>query len=66
MPISVDVMRMLLLLCLLGLSLLAILYLRKRKMSFAAYLGWGILAILLPLLGPFLVIFYKPGKPRAS
>ena len=63
MLLSADVMRLFLVLCLLGMSLLAVLYLRRRELSFEAYLGWGTLAILVPILGPFLVILSKPGRP---
>ena len=63
MPISPDVMRILLVLCLAGMALLAAFYLRGRKLTFTEYLGWGLLAILLPILGPFLVILSHPGRP---
>ena len=65
MPLTVDAMRTMLLLCLLGMLLLAVQFLRKRRMSHAAYLGWGILAVLLPVLGPFLVIYFKPGNQES-
>ena len=32
-------------------------------MSLSGYLGWGMLALLLPFLGPFLVILSCPGQP---
>ena len=64
MPISPDVMRGLLVLCLLGMMLLAALYLRGRRLSFVAYLRWGLLILLVPLLGPFLVILARPGYRR--
>ena len=62
MMLASDLMRALLILCVLGMAVLAVLYLRRRKMSIAEYIGWGLLIVLLPLLGPFLVIFYQPGK----
>ena len=61
MPLTPDIMRFLLLICLLGMAILAGLYLRKRNLSYSAYLGWGLLIVLVPLLGPFLVIFMRPG-----
>jgi hypothetical protein len=64
MLLSPEIMRSLLLLCLLGMTLLAGLFLRGRSLSFSAYLGWGLLTILLPLLGPFLVILLHPGSRR--
>jgi hypothetical protein len=60
--LSSDLMRALLVICVLGMALLAALYLRRREMTVAEYIGWGLLAVLLPLLGPFLVILYRPGK----
>lgn len=62
--ISPDVMRSLLFICLLGMALLAAAYLRRRNLSLSAYLGWGLLIVLVPLLGPFLVILLRPGEPR--
>lgn len=64
MPISPDVMRVLLVICLVAMAILAVFYLRQRKLSVKAYIGWGLLAILVPLLGPFLVIYYQPGESR--
>jgi F0F1-type ATP synthase assembly protein I len=64
MPISPDTMRTLLVACLVVMALLAILYLRQRELSTAEYLAWGLLIVLLPFLGPFLVIWLHPGSPR--
>jgi hypothetical protein len=33
-------------------------------LSWLAFLGWGLLAVLVPILGPFLVIAAHPGSPR--
>jgi hypothetical protein len=55
-------MRLILLLCLLGMELLAAMYLSQRRMPFLAYLGWGLLAVLLPVVGPFYVILRRPGR----
>ena len=63
MQLTADILRFLLILTLLGMALLAAFYLRSRRISEAAYLGWGLLIIFLPLLGPFLVILSQPGKP---
>lgn len=62
MQLTSDLMRALLILCILGMALLAANYLRRREMSLTEYIGWGLLIVLLPLLGPFLVIVYHPGK----
>ncbi|HIE24477.1 MAG TPA: hypothetical protein EYP74_00590 [Anaerolineales bacterium] len=42
--------------------LLAIFYLRNRNLRLGAYMLWGLLALFLPALGPFLVILLRPGK----
>jgi hypothetical protein len=41
---------------------LAALFLRRRELSFMAYVGWGLLAILLPFIGPYLVIAARTGR----
>ncbi len=63
---AADVMRALLLLNIVGSALLAIFYLRRRPISSLAFLGWGLLAVLVPVIGPFLVIAARPGAPRSS
>jgi len=59
---SPDVIRALLVIGALCMAVLAVLYLRRRELTITEYIGWGLLIVLLPLLGPFLVIFYQPGK----
>jgi hypothetical protein len=66
MPISPEVMRSLLLFCVLGMALLAAIYLYRRNLSLTEYLAWGLLILLVPLLGPFLVILLRPGRPRSN
>jgi hypothetical protein len=63
MVILTDLLRLLLSLGLLGMVVLAAFYLRSRKLSFSHYLGWGLLIVLIPLLGPFLTILAHPGLP---
>jgi hypothetical protein len=60
---SPDVIRALLVIGALCMAVLAVLYLRRRDLTITEYIGWGLLIVLLPLLGPFLVIFSQPGKP---
>lgn len=62
MPISPDVMRLCLMACLVGVALVAAFYLRRRRLPFSAYLGWGMLILLVPLIGPFVVLLAAPGK----
>ena len=64
MNVSPDTMRLLLIATLVGMALLAALYLRRRELRTAQYLSWGLLALLVPLLGPFLVILNHPGRLR--
>jgi len=62
MLLTPETMRFLLLVSALGMALLAAFYLHRRELTIAEYVGWGLLALLLPLLGPFLVILSQPGK----
>jgi len=66
MPFTANTMRVMLFICLLGMTLLAAFYLRRRRLSFCEYLGWGLLVVLVPLLGPFLVLLAAPGKPSSQ
>lgn len=59
---TTGVIRTFLLVDIIAMSLLALIYLRQRRMSFGSYFGWGILALLIPVLGPFLVISNRPGQ----
>jgi len=47
-----------------GMLILAVLYLNQRKLSPLSFVLWGLLAISIPLLGPYLVIALRPGEPR--
>ncbi|HEX9017938.1 MAG TPA: hypothetical protein VF806_02055 [Anaerolineaceae bacterium] len=58
---TAGVIRTILLMNTVVMGLLALLYLRQRRMSWIAYFGWGLLALLVPVLGPFLVISNRPG-----
>jgi hypothetical protein len=60
--LSPQTMRLILLLTLIGMQLLAVFYLRRRRMTTFAYLGWGLVAILVPAVGPFFVILWQPGQ----
>lgn len=63
MPISPDLMRTFLAVCLVCMAVLAVFYLRRRNLSYPFYLGLGLFILLVPLLGPFLVILARPGDP---
>jgi hypothetical protein len=64
MPVAV-VLKAVLVITILAMAFLAVFYLRRRQLSWAAYCFWGMVAIVLPVLGPFLVIVSRPGKWRA-
>jgi hypothetical protein len=63
MLISPETLRILLFYGLLSMLLLAVFYLRRRRLSFGQYLCWGLLIVLIPLLGPFLAVLSRPGEP---
>lgn len=63
---AAGVIRTILLIDIAALALLAIFYLRQRRMSLSAFCGWGLLALLVPVLGPFLVISNRPGQWNPS
>jgi membrane-bound metal-dependent hydrolase YbcI (DUF457 family) len=43
---------------------LSMLFLRGRELSTREYILWGLLAVVVPVLGPYLVIAAKPGAQR--
>jgi len=59
---NAEVLRLLLAVSLIAMYILAMLYLRRRRLSPGAYLFWGLFALSIPVLGPFLVILTKPGS----
>ena len=59
---TTGVIRTVLLVDIVALALLALIYLRQRRLSMMEYFGWGMLALLIPVLGPFLVISNRPGE----
>lgn len=62
MFISPDTIRILLFALLIIEAVLAALYLRTRSLSTSEYLGWALVIVLVPLLGPFLAIATRPGE----
>jgi len=57
-----ELLRLLLVVFSFAMLLLSMIYLSRRKLTFWDYCGWGLVAILIPILGPFLVIASRPGK----
>jgi hypothetical protein len=43
-------------------ALIAISSLRKRRLTLHKYLAWGLVAILVPVIGPFIIVWIQPGK----
>ena len=61
---TADILRILLLICIIGMDILAVLYLTRRRMTTIEYLLWALAALLLPLIGSFLVIATQAGESR--
>ncbi len=61
---GVDVLRIMLVVCIAGMFALAMVYLAQRRLVWHQYLGWGLVALIFPVLGPFLVIANRPGERR--
>jgi len=66
MLIDPEIVRWFLGAALIGMALMAVLYLRARNLSFRAYCLWGLVALLLPGLGPLLVLLAHPGRSRRA
>lgn len=63
---SADTLLIVLIVFLVSMYLAAMSYLHRRVLTRLQFLVWGIVALLLPALGPFLVIAVRPGRPRRS
>lgn len=59
---TAGVIRTILLVDIAAMSLFSLFYLKQRRMSWMAFCGWGLLAVCVPVLGPFLVISNRPGE----
>jgi hypothetical protein len=64
MQISPDSIRLLILLCMVVMGMLAAFSLRRRELPIRVYAFWGLVAVLIPLIGPFIVIWIQPGNKR--
>jgi hypothetical protein len=62
MLLATEIIRILLITCFLGMGLVAMLYLRQRRLPMIGYACWGLVALLIPLIGPFLLIMSHPGE----
>ncbi|MCE1252391.1 MAG: hypothetical protein LWX83_02455 [Anaerolineae bacterium] len=63
---TADILRLILLLGCAGMAVMAFVYLRRRRLQWWQFILWETLAIILPVLGPFLVIVFKPGESYGS
>ena len=61
-----ETLRVLLAGCLVAMYVLAMFYLRRRPLTLGQFTAWGLFALLVPALGPFLVILNRPGGPHRS
>jgi hypothetical protein len=59
-----EILRGLLVADVLGMFALAALYLGHRRLAWHQYLGWGLVALIFPVFGPFVVIASHPGAVR--
>jgi hypothetical protein len=59
---NAGMLRLLLAGTLVALYVLAMLYLRRLPLPISHYTFWGLFALLVPALGPFLVILIQPGR----
>jgi len=55
-------LRMLLAGCLVAMYILAMLCLRRRPLSLGRFIAWGMFALFVPALGPFLAILNSPSS----
>lgn len=61
--ISSIIMRLFIFITLFIMVILAVFFLKGRELSGHEYILWGLLALFLPVLGPYLVILARPGQP---
>lgn len=61
---TAETIRLLLSICLFAMFVMALFYLRRRPLTWFQFAVWGLFALLVPALGPFLVILARPGQTR--
>ncbi len=61
---NAETIRLLLSVCLFAMFCLAMFYLRRRPLTWYQFTVWGLFALIVPVLGPFLVILARPGQTR--
>ena len=60
------VLRTLLVVYAVGAFVLTLFYLRHRRCSALEFVAWGMLALVVPVLGPFFVIAARPGPKKRN
>jgi hypothetical protein len=60
---NAETVRLLLAGCLVAMYVLAMFSLRCRSLILGQVTAWGLFALFIPALGPFLVILTRPGDP---
>jgi hypothetical protein len=63
---TVDILRWGLFFSCAGMLVIALLFLGQRRLKTWQKMLWGALALCLPLLGPFLLIYCRPGERQLS
>jgi len=63
---TAENLRLLLVVSLVAMYILAMLYLRRRPLTLGQFTAWGLFALFIPALGPFLAILNRPGGPRRN
>lgn len=61
---TVLILRILLAFTLVVMAIMALAFLHHRRLSLPQWLGWGLLALVVPVIGPFLVLVIRPGQAR--
>jgi len=62
---NAETIRLLLSVCLFAMFVLALFSLRRRPLTWIQFAVWGLFALFVPALGPFLVIAARPGQTRS-
>jgi hypothetical protein len=66
MPIHPNVLRIAVGIFIITMAFLGLSYLRRRELETWEYIAWGILVVVVPVLGPFIVIASRPGVMRKA
>ena len=61
---NAETLRLLLTGYLVAAFVLTLTYLRRRPLTWVQFAAWGLFALLVPALGPFITIMARPGDRR--